>query len=87
MAHIQQVYLEPRPIERFEVFLGQEGIAPILHYARTLSEQLAGRAVWNINSTASGGGVAEMLASLLAYPRAAGIDARWRSSRGRRTSS
>jgi trehalose synthase len=38
---------------------------------------LAGRTVWNINSTATGGGVAEMLASLLTYPRAIGIDARW----------
>jgi trehalose synthase len=38
---------------------------------------LAGRVVWNVNSTARGGGVAEMLASLLAYTRGAGIDARW----------
>src|SRR5205823_13091482 len=38
---------------------------------------LAGRVVWNINSTAVGGGVAEMLQSLLAYARGAGIDARW----------
>jgi trehalose synthase len=33
--------------------------------------------VWNVNSTARGGGVAEMLASLLAYTRGAGLDARW----------
>src|SRR5919197_2824685 len=38
---------------------------------------LAGRAVWNVNSTATGGGVAEMLQTLLAYVRGAGIDARW----------
>src|SRR5438093_1477609 len=36
-----------------------------------------GRAIWNLNSTARGGGVAEMLVSLLAYARGAGIDARW----------
>ena len=30
-----------------------------------------------MNSTARGGGVAEMLASLLAYTRGAGLDARW----------
>lgn len=40
-------------------------------------EVFAGRAVWNVNSTARGGGVAEMLRSLLAYTRGAGIDARW----------
>ena len=38
---------------------------------------LAGRIVWNINSTANGGGVAEMLQTLLAYGRGAGVDTRW----------
>jgi trehalose synthase len=40
-------------------------------------EVLRGRTVWNVNSTAAGGGVAEMLRSLMAYARAAGVDARW----------
>jgi trehalose synthase len=40
-------------------------------------EILQGRTVWNVNSTAAGGGVAEMLRSLMAYARGAGIDARW----------
>ena len=38
---------------------------------------LDGRVVWNVNATASGGGVAEMLTTLLAYTRGAGVDARW----------
>jgi trehalose synthase len=38
---------------------------------------MSGRVWWNVNSTARGGGVAEMLQSLLAYARGAGIDARW----------
>jgi trehalose synthase len=38
---------------------------------------LHGRAVWNVNSTARGGGVAEMLAALIPYERGSGIDARW----------
>jgi trehalose synthase len=33
--------------------------------------------VWNVNSTARGGGVAEMLTSLIAYTRGSGVDARW----------
>jgi trehalose synthase len=37
----------------------------------------AGRAIWNVNSTARGGGVAEMLQTLLAYARGTGVDARW----------
>ena len=40
-------------------------------------ELLAGRVVWNVNSTARGGGVAEMLQGLLAYGRGAGVDTRW----------
>ncbi|HEX5533185.1 MAG TPA: glycosyltransferase [Actinomycetales bacterium] len=38
---------------------------------------LKDRVVWNVNATATGGGVAEMLAALLAYARGAGIDTRW----------
>jgi trehalose synthase len=33
--------------------------------------------IWNINSTAQGGGVAEMLSTLLPYARGAGVDAGW----------
>jgi trehalose synthase len=77
MAHIQQVYVEPRSIDRFETFLSKEAVNEVRDRARILSQRLAGRAVWNINSTASGGGVAEMLASLLGYPRQYHIDARW----------
>ena len=49
--------------------------------------ELAGRRIWNVNSTARGGGVAEMLGPLLAYARGAGIDARWAVIDGTRRSS
>src|ERR1700732_928935 len=54
--------------ERFEAF--ERGIDE----ARELLE---GRVVWNVNSTARGGGVAELLESLVAYARGAGVDTRW----------
>jgi trehalose synthase len=38
---------------------------------------LGDRTIWNVNSTAKGGGVAEMLRSLIAYVKGAGLDARW----------
>lgn len=38
---------------------------------------LAGRTIWWVNSTARGGGVAEMQRTLLPYWRGSGIDARW----------
>jgi trehalose synthase len=37
----------------------------------------AGRTLWMVNSTARGGGVAEMLNALLPYVRGAGVDIRW----------
>src|SRR5262245_12354524 len=40
-------------------------------------EVFQGRTVWNVNSTAAGGGVAEMLRSLMAYVCGASVDARW----------
>ncbi len=38
---------------------------------------MAGRTLWTVNSTARGGGVAEMLRSLIGYVRGAELDARW----------
>jgi trehalose synthase len=65
--------LDPR---RFRDVLadGWEEVAEAIVEAQAI---LAGRAVWNINSTPRGGGVAELLRSLLAYARGAGVDARW----------
>jgi trehalose synthase len=55
--------------ERTELFAGAAAAE-----ART---RLHGRSVINVNSTAAGGGVAEMLHVLLGYIRGLGIDARW----------
>jgi trehalose synthase len=77
MAHIQHVHVEPRSFDRFRALLGDETVDGVVHQAHLVSDLLAGREIWNINSTASGGGVAEMLASLLGYPRQYRIDVRW----------
>jgi trehalose synthase len=54
------------------------GVAEAVHRAERLARrEFAGRRIWNVNSTARGGGVAEMLVTLLAYARGAGVDARW----------
>jgi trehalose synthase len=41
------------------------------------ARELRGRVIWNVNSTASGGGVVELLRPLLGYCRGSGVDARW----------
>jgi trehalose synthase len=65
------------PPERFRSVLTPEGLAG---FERTIARGhalLAERTFWNVNSTARGGGVAEMLRSLIGYVRGAGLDARW----------
>lgn len=46
------------------------------------SSRLRGRTIWNINSTAQGGGVAEMLAWQIPYELGSGMDVRWLVIRG-----
>jgi trehalose synthase len=41
------------------------------------ARRICGRRIWHVNSTARGGGVAEMLQTLLPYARGAGLDVRW----------
>jgi trehalose synthase len=64
------------PIARYRSLLPDE-YEEIEGAARWAKERFAGRAIWNISSTARGGGVAEMLRCLLPYARDAGVDVRW----------
>ena len=57
--------LEPEPFEKLA-----DGI-------RTARELLGERTIWNVSSTAKGGGVVELLLPLLGYAQGAGVDARW----------
>lgn len=77
MGLLQDVTISAVPLDRFVPVLGAERVAEARALAARLREKLAGAAIWNVNSTAIGGGVAEMLPSLLAYARAEGIDTRW----------
>jgi trehalose synthase len=65
------------PPERFETVLTADGLQRFERTVARGSELLAGRTLWSVNSTGRGGGVAEMLRSLIGYVRGAGIDARW----------
>ncbi|SOC50521.1 trehalose synthase [Blastococcus aggregatus] len=71
------------PLQRFEPVLDAQTYRSVLDHARWARELFAGRALWNVNSTARGGGVAEMVQSLLAYARGQGVDARWEVISGR----
>ena len=77
MPRLSDVPVRSLPTERFGDVLDPAGYAALLAVRERADRLLGGSAVWCVNSTAHGGGVAEMLRSLLAYARGAGIDARW----------
>ena len=70
---MREVALEPASLERFRTVLGTAQWARLEDAAARARRQFAGRVVWNVNSTARGGGVAELLGALVPYSRAAGV--------------
>lgn len=76
MGRLQNVDIPSLEPERFETVLG-EAYAEFAEAIETGRELFEGRVIWNVNSTAKGGGVAEMLRSLIAYARGGDVDARW----------
>ncbi|HVB05280.1 MAG TPA: glycosyltransferase [Acidimicrobiales bacterium] len=79
---MDEVEISPRPPEMFERLLGEERAAEFLAALAGARSRLEGHTVWHVNSTAAGGGVAEMLQSILSYPRGADIDVRWLVAEG-----
>ncbi len=77
MVELHEVQVPAEPVDRFTDVIGEERTEALRGTARRARETLGDRVVWNVNSTAAGGGVAEMLQVLLAYVRGAGIDTRW----------
>lgn len=76
-TRIEQITVGSYPLPRLLPVVGEAEIRRAEEVAAKARHCLRSRVVWNINSTAAGGGVAEMLHSLLPYARGAGIDARW----------
>jgi trehalose synthase len=72
-----EVEVPPVALERLASLLPRERVERIEAYASTAQQLLAGRTVWNVSSTARGGGVAEMLHTLVAYAAGTGIAIRW----------
>jgi trehalose synthase len=71
--------VEPRPLDprRLEPLIGRERVDALVEAGSALRAQLGRRRIVNVNSTANGGGVAEMLATLLGYVRGIGLEAGW----------
>jgi trehalose synthase len=74
LTKVETGTFDPR---RFNEVLSSEAWAAFSEALDRAESTFKGRTIWNVNSTGKGGGVAEMLYSLLAYAMGAGVDARW----------
>ena len=75
---MEHVSIQARDPFRFASVIGQERTDLLaIDAASSALEILEGRSVINVNSTAAGGGVAEMLHVLLGYIRGVGVNATW----------
>jgi trehalose synthase len=81
MDALQEVAVASLSPERFRALLADR-YEEVDEAIATARDVLKGRVVWHVNSTARGGGVAELLHSLLAYARGAGVDVRWMTISG-----
>ncbi len=77
MDELVTVKVSPREPESLLPVIGADRVGKFVEAGVRTRAKLDGRTFWNVNSTAAGGGVAEMLQSLLAYVLGAGIDTRW----------
>ena len=74
---LQDVSVAPVSLARFEKLATPRRWQELQDAVQTAKRVLGSRVVWNVNSTASGGGVAEMLQVLLSYVSGIGVDIRW----------
>lgn len=74
---MREVRVDAISLARLEALVPGERAGRLRQAAARARSMLGERVVWNVNATAQGGGVAEMLQALLAYARGAGIDTRW----------
>jgi trehalose synthase len=65
------------PVSRLEPVFGARRYAELARAADRVRQVLAGRTIWNVSSTAAGGGVAEMLQVLVGYVQDLDIAIGW----------
>ena len=77
MSLVKVVEVPRRPVSLLEPIVGGQRYLRLVENADQVRRQLAGRTIWNVNSTATGGGVAEMLQVLVGYVSDLDIPIRW----------
>jgi trehalose synthase len=74
---MHQVEVGSVPLTRLGALLSAERAALLDTYAARARAVFGDRVLWHVSATGRGGGVAEMLQTLLAYGQGAGIENRW----------
>ncbi|HEV8279099.1 MAG TPA: glycosyltransferase [Streptosporangiaceae bacterium] len=77
MSLLREVAVPPLDAAELEPIIGPERYTRLLAEATMFRERLGRRTIWNVSSTAVGGGVAEMLRVLAGYTAGLGIAIRW----------
>ena len=77
MSLITAVEVPRRPVSLLEPIIGDDRYLRLVRAADEVRQLLTGRSIWNVNSTATGGGVAEMLQVLVGYVSDLGIPIDW----------
>ena len=77
LSLVKVVEVPRRPVCLLEPIIGGLRYAQLAGAADRVRELLGGRTIWNVNSTATGGGVAEMLQVLVGYVSDLGIPIGW----------
>ena len=69
--------MRPVSLDRLAAVLPADRAARLAANAQRARARFGDRVIWHVNATGRGGGVAEMLQTLLAYGNGAGIENRW----------
>jgi trehalose synthase len=77
VTYIRVVDSGRRPVAALAAVVGPERYARLRAEAEGFRARFAGRTIWNVSSTAVGGGVAEMLQTLVGYVLDLDIAIRW----------
>jgi trehalose synthase len=74
---VRWVEVPRRPVAQLETVVGGERNARLVEAAGGFRDRLQGRTIWNVSSTAVGGGVAEMLNVLIGYAEDLDLPVKW----------
>jgi trehalose synthase len=75
---VESVPVEQRSVAQLQPIIGEQRYERLVRVADHFRQNLSGHTIWNVSSTANGGGVAEMLHVLIGYAEDLGIPVQWK---------